>query len=142
MIFRTIFVSLLLCSLSHADQQDFGPHEIHYSVFNSTFLQPDIAKQYGITRGKDRMVLNVSVREKSENGQTTEKRALVKGTSSDLIRVNQLRFREITEQGAIYYLAEFPISREDTLRFRLQVQPDRNRPPHQVEFTKTLYWNE
>ena len=32
-------------------QQRFGDYSVHYSVFNSSFIEPDIAAAYGLTRG-------------------------------------------------------------------------------------------
>lgn len=131
--------ALLLALPAQAEQQTFGEWDIHYSVFNSTFLQPDVAATYGIVRGADRMVINVSVRKRLDDNTTREQRANVSGSHSDLIRSTPLAFREIVEKGAIYYIASFRILKQETLRFRLQVQPDANRPPYPVEFTRKLY---
>ena len=42
---------LLLPGISQAQQSKmFGPFELHYSVVNTTFLSPEVASAYGITR--------------------------------------------------------------------------------------------
>jgi len=38
-----------------------GEYDVHYSAFNSGFLQPDIAAAAGLTRSKTQGVVNVSV---------------------------------------------------------------------------------
>ncbi len=140
-LLSVLFAITLVCP-AVAEQQDFGPWEVHYTVFNSTFIQPEIARRLDITRSRERMLINVSVRRKNDDGSTREQRAIVTGNTSDLIRVTPLAFREIIEKDAVYYIAEFRIGREETLRFRLQIQPKRGEPPHRIEFTKTLYWDE
>lgn len=41
--------------------EDFGDYRVIFSVFNSDFIQPDIAQQYQLVRAKDRAYVNVSV---------------------------------------------------------------------------------
>jgi hypothetical protein len=123
-------------------QQQFekrsGDYTVHYSLFPSSFLQADIAGTYGITRAKDRAILNVSVRH--HRGNTSEAQsALVRGTSSDLIHSLPLKFQEIREQGAVYYIAEVRISNPATLYFDLQVKPDPNSAAIQVRFNKEVF---
>ena len=63
---RTLLVPLvlLLCSPASGQQSEtFGPYELHYSVVNTTFIDAKVAATYGITRGKKRAILNLSVRE-------------------------------------------------------------------------------
>ena len=60
-----LFLSLLLLALPATAQQSemFGPYELHYSLVNTTFLEPRVAATYGITRGEKRAILNLAVRE-------------------------------------------------------------------------------
>jgi hypothetical protein len=45
----TLFALVLLPGLALAQQaESFGPFELHYSVVNTTFLDPKIAATYGI----------------------------------------------------------------------------------------------
>ena len=41
----------------------YGPFELHHSIVYTTFLTPDIASEYGITRGADKAILTLSVRD-------------------------------------------------------------------------------
>ncbi|MFQ3201238.1 MAG: hypothetical protein ACI9SK_001969, partial [Zhongshania sp.] len=62
----------------------------------------------------------------------------ITGNSSDLIYINTLEFREVIEQDAIYYIAEFDISNDERQNFRLSVSVD-NRPSYDIQFNKMLY---
>ena len=40
-----LLLSLCLLGLAHAEQkQSFGPYDVHYSIVNTTFLKPDVAR--------------------------------------------------------------------------------------------------
>ena len=41
---------------------NFGKDTVHYSVLNTAFLTPQVAKSYGIVRGDNKFLINVSVR--------------------------------------------------------------------------------
>ena len=138
-----IAISLLFFSAITYAQESFEyispPYEVYYSVFNSTFVTPDVAKAYQLTRGKDIAMVNVSVRKNTDSGKNIEKRAVVSGTKSDLIHVISLDFIEIEEKGAIYYLASFKFNHKEALNFNIEVQPDRNKAPINIKFRKALY---
>ncbi len=116
----------------------FGPDTIHYSVLNTRFLSPEVARSYGITRGDDNFLLNIAVRHQGKNSDRAI-RAKVTGTSSDLIYKKTLNFREVVEQDAIYYLAEFTVKTEERISFRLQVKTNTRALPYDIEFNKMLY---
>lgn len=122
-----------------AGQKTVGDYEFHYSVFNSMFVQPEVAKHYGIVRARDNAVLNVAVRKKLADGSTKAQRAMVSGSSSDLVRRYDLKFKEVEEQDAIYYLAQFRHGKKETRDFRLQIQPDPNAAPYRLEFNDELF---
>lgn len=115
--------SALLCLLlalpAFAERKEtFGELDVHYSVFNSSFLQPDIAAAVGLTRSKTVGVLNVSAL-KSGQGQP----AKVSGTLKNLMgQTSNLQFKQVLESGAVYYLAEFPLREREVLTFTINVQ--------------------
>ena len=139
-LFTLLLLSFFTAAISANDNNEYtsDPYTIHYSVFNSTFVPPDVASAYQLRRGKNIGMINVSVRKKLDKG-TLEKRAFVKGTKSDFIHTNTLDFIEIEEKGAIYYLASFQFGHRDTLNFSIEVQPDRNKPPISLQFSHVLY---
>ncbi|MBB2493947.1 DUF4426 domain-containing protein [Aquipseudomonas ullengensis] len=117
------FASLLLCLLVALPalaerKQSFGDLDVHYSVFNSSFLQPDIAAAAGLTRSKTGGVLNVAVL-KDGKGQPAQ----VSGQIKNLLgQTTVLNFKQVLESGAVYYLAEFPMNEREMLKFSLSVE--------------------
>ena len=96
----------------------FGDVTVHYNTFNSTFLTPDIAKAAELIRSKNQGVINVSV---IKDGKPLS--ANVTGTVKDLTSQSvPLNFRQVTEQGAIYYIAQFPVEQQETRTFTINVQ--------------------
>lgn len=99
-------------------KETFGDVTVHYNTFNSTFLQPDIAKVAELIRSKNQGVINVSV---IKDGKPLV--ANVTGTVKDLTSQSvPLNFRQITEQGAIYYIAQYPVEQQETRTFEIKVQ--------------------
>lgn len=125
---------LLVAPPSQAESRQFGAYEVHYSVFASSFLKPDIAAAYGIVRGQDRGILNIVVR---KDNATVE--ADMKGTRGDLVRKEDLAFRAIREDGAIYYIAEFSFVSAETLYFNVAVTPAGDTSVLRLEFNQPLY---
>lgn len=96
----------------------FGDVTVHYNTFNSTFLTPDIAKAAELIRSKNQGVINVSV---IKSGKPLI--ADVSGTVKDLTsKTVPLSFRQITEQGAIYYIAQYPVDQQETRTFEIKVK--------------------
>lgn len=94
----TAFVLGLCLSLPVlAEQvQRFGDLDVHYNVFNSSFLQPNVASAVGLVRSKAQGVINVVPMEK---GKPVE--ASVTGSAKDLTgKVIPLEFRRVSEEGA------------------------------------------
>lgn len=98
-------------------QEVFGDTTVHYSTFISTFLQPDIAKAAELVRSKNQGVINISVI-KAGKPQVTQVNGTVKDLTSNSI---PLKFKQITEQGAIYYIAQFPVEQQETRTFTIYV---------------------
>ncbi|MDH1259888.1 MULTISPECIES: DUF4426 domain-containing protein [Pseudomonas] len=99
-------------------KETFGDITVHYNTFNSTFLQPDIAKAAELIRSKNQGVINVSV---VKDGKPLI--ASVTGTIKDLTSNSvALKFRQVTEQGAIYYIAQYPVPQQETRTFEIKVQ--------------------
>jgi Domain of unknown function (DUF4426) len=124
---------------ARAETQTFGRYEVHYIIFASDFLRPEIARAYGIVRANDRAVLNVAVRRREPAGGSVPIKARVEGTQSDLIHTRDLALREVIEEDAIYYLAEFPFSNDETRYFKLRIHPDGDTSTLDLQFKQTLY---
>ena len=133
---------MLFASAASAQQSEmFGPYELHYSVVNTTFLEPEVAATYGITRGKKRAILNLAVREKNEDGTDTARSMLLKGRTWDLIQNQFLEFQEIREGSAIYYIAEFKFINEEWRFFEVDFRPEGADQTYTFKLKHQLYIN-
>jgi hypothetical protein len=131
----------LLPGLVLAQQTEtFGPFELHYSVVNTTFLDPTVAATYGITRGEKRAILNVAVRENLADGSKARAMEL-QGRTSDLMQQQALEFREIREGDAIYYIAEFSFINEEWRFFEIEFRPEGATQSYTYKFKHQLYIN-
>lgn len=136
-----LYLALLLCGAVQAQQSEmFGPFELHYSVVNTTFLDPGVAATYGITRGKKRAILNLAVREHLGAG-TAGRSMLLKGRTWDLIHEQPLNFMEVREGDAIYYIAEFTFINEEFRFFEMDFRPDGASQTYTFKFKHQLYIN-
>ncbi|MDA7088846.1 DUF4426 domain-containing protein [Pseudomonas sp. SA3-5] len=130
-----LFIALCLSLPALAERkQSFGDLDVHYSAFNSSFLQPEIAAAVGLSRGKKQGVLNISV---LKAGQPTA--AVVSGEMRNLLgQTHNLKFKQVKEGAAIYYLAQFPIEQQEILRFSISIQADGGNT-HSLDFNQELF---
>lgn len=120
--------------------REYGDLKIFFSAFNSSFIQPDVASSYNITRGKDKGLVNIAVVKNDRAGGVP---ALVKGTVSNIFGQQQvLEFAEIREGEVVYYLAPFRFDREDWMTFNIDVRPDPDKPTHSLTFQRKFYVDE
>lgn len=121
-------------------QQTFGEYTVHYSVFNSTFITPEVARLYQLTRAKDRVLVNVSVTKALENGSTLGLPARVSGTAINLLQQQRsLEFITLSEGEATYYLASLRHTSEEVINFAITLQPEGSDQSMVVRFSRTLY---
>lgn len=127
------------CAAATAQQSErFGPFELHYSVVNTTFLDPDIAERYGIVRGAKRAILNLSLRE--HTGEATVARPmLLQGRTWDLIQNQFLEFRPVREGEAIYYLADFRFINEEWRFFEVDFRPEGGTRTYTLKFRRQMF---
>lgn len=117
-----IVLSGLLSLPVHAEQfKNIKNSEIHYSAFNSTLITAEVATQYQLKRNGHSAILNISVLDNSKLGKPAVD-ATITGTAKNLIgQIKTLEFKQIKEGQAIYYLAQFSISDEESLTFNINV---------------------
>ena len=118
----------------------FGDYEVHYSAFNSTFIPPEMAKQYNLKRDDNYGVVNIAVRniKESETGKAVT--GDIKGQHKNLMtQVKRLNFKEVKEGDAVYYLADFKFSDEELLKFTVDVTPAGSQRAETVKFEQTFY---
>jgi hypothetical protein len=116
-------ISSSLAMATHASEKSFGPYTVHYNAFSSDFLSPSVAKSYGITRSKNRAILNVTVTQKNDSEQYSPIEANISSKAFNVYQqAKPLTMRKIEEKDAIYYIAEFPVTNEETINFKIDVQ--------------------
>ncbi len=135
-----VWLTLLTGPASAQQSETFGPFELHYSVVNTTFLDPKIAATHGITRGDKRAILNLAVRENLSSGSVAHAMQL-QGRTWDLIQNQTLEFREIREGESVYYIAEFPFINEEWRHFEITFRPAGANETYTFEFKHQLYIN-
>lgn len=110
-------------------QQDFGDYVVHFNALTTDFLSPAVASSYGITRSRNRALINVSVMKKALGVGTEPQRARVTGRSANLRgQTRTLEFREVRDGPAIYYLAEIGVDDGETLDFTIDAAPEGGEP--------------
>lgn len=136
------FLTLSLAGLSsHADNsKEFGDYVIHYNAFRSDTISPEVAKQHGLTRANNRVLINIAVLKKVMNTTGKPTASKVTGHASNLTgQLKQLEFKEIKEGTAIYYLADTKISDGEFLKFDLKVIPEGETRAARLNFDKRFF---
>ncbi len=117
----------------------FGDYEVHYNAFRADFLPREVALQHGLTRSRDRGLLNITVLRRTEDGTTAPSEAALAVTASSRHAGAQIvRMRPVLEDGTLNYLGEFRLEAEDTYRFEIQVTPAGTAQTYRVVFSQTL----
>lgn len=115
---------------------EIDDYSIHYSAFTSAFLQPNVAKNYGITRSRFRGVLTISVLKEEKGSQ----HAFITGKAINLSSQEKaLVFQEVKEGNSIYYIATFPYTDKEHLRFELDITPEGEARTHALSFKQIFY---
>lgn len=127
----------------HYQPARFGDYEVHYSAFNSTFISPEIAGRYKFERSSKYGIINIAIRKvkNSDSGKAVTGR--VKGNKQNLLsQKSNLEFQEVQEAGAIYYLASFPFSGGELLKFSIDVTPNSSAHTETIRFEQKFYQEE
>lgn len=111
--------------------------QLHISASTTPTRQLDerIAREYGIPRSDDGVLVLVTVREGPE-GADVALEAEAGGWATDLQgRRHELAFRELRTPGFVDQVAVLDVRAPDTLRFHLTVTP-RGHGPKQLDFVR------
>ncbi len=142
-LFKLLFISALsLASLnSYAENsKEFGDYVIHYNAFRSDMISPEVAKQYGLTRANNRVLINIAILKKVLNTTGKPTSSKVTGHASNLTgQLKNLEFKEITEGNAIYYLADTKISDGEFLKFDIKIIPEGETRAARLRFDKRFF---
>jgi hypothetical protein len=140
---KTLFIlalSLLSLNAYAENSKEFGDYVIHYNAFRSDTISPEVAKQHGLARANNRVLINVSILKKVMNTTGKPTNGKVTGHASNLTgQLKQLEFKEITEGNAIYYIAETKVSDGEFLKFDIKVIPEGEKRPARLHFDKRFF---
>ncbi|MCP3427935.1 DUF4426 domain-containing protein [Opacimonas viscosa] len=117
-----LIVSLLLVSATASAEQkkELGQWEVHYIVFPTTFLTPEIAKANGLIRSKYNALVNISVLDKTTK---VAQRIDISGTARNLIGTTKpLNFKRVIDGEAIYYLAPLSFRHMENYTFSVDIR--------------------
>tara|TARA_R110001592_G_scaffold7583_2_gene42257 strand:- start:2092 stop:2559 length:468 start_codon:yes stop_codon:yes gene_type:complete len=124
------------------DGPDGSEYEVHYIGFTSTFLDPDVAKQYDLVRSRALGVVNISVIKVDKEGKRKPVGAVLQTKMSNDIQQSQfLSFQQIVEGPAIYYIAQLQFREGEMLTFDVSVYPEGSVKPLQFRFVQSFYNN-
>lgn len=140
-VLSTALFLLAMPLMAQAEQsKKFGDYTVHYSAFTTDNLTPSVARAYNIPRSKNRALLNISVLKKTTDGPSKPSRARIKGTTTNLSQqLRELSLREISEKGAIYYIAETPVDNAETLKYNLEITPEGETITYKFSFQEQFY---
>lgn len=132
--------TMLVNAPALAESKDFGDYEVHYSVFPSTFLTPEVAAQNNLTRSKAIGILNISIMETNELGGLQTVSGQVEGrVLNDIQQPRFLAFRRIQEGDAVYFISEFQYRSGELLTFHVTARPTGHGQDLPIRFAHTLF---
>lgn len=135
---------VMFCGAAQAQLSErYGDYELHYSVVNTTFLEPAVAAQYGLARGSRRAIINLSLREHLEDGSTVAREMSLEGRSWDLTQAQvNFDFVEVREGPALYYIGEFKFINREWRFFEINFAPEGSEETLSLEFKQQMYIND
>jgi len=134
---------LLLMGLSGTavaeKSKNIGDFVVHYNALGTEFLTPETARAYGITRSGNRAMVTISV-VKGNMGVTIQPvKAQISIRATNLNQqVKPMEVREIVDQGAIYYIADFKFADGETVDFDVEVVPEGG-PRGNIQFRQQFF---
>ncbi len=117
-----------------------GSYQIYFSAFNSTFIPPSVAEQYNLRRGGRYGIVNIAIQDVAAGDMGKAVTGRISGHTMNLLtQKTNLKFSEVTEGSAIYYLADFKFSDEELLKFAIDVTPQGSSRSETLRFEQTFY---
>jgi len=135
-----MFSLLSAFSVQAENSEDFGDYVVHFNALPTDVLQPEIARDYHITRSQNRGMINITILKKVLGSPGQPVHAHVETSAKNLAgQARRVSMREIREGNAIYYIGEFSVANEETLKFEVNVRPEGLRDSFNVEFSQDFY---
>jgi Domain of unknown function (DUF4426) len=139
-VLLAVLMSTATISVNAEQSKSFGNYTVHFSAFTTDILTPDVAKNYRISRSKNRVLLNISVLKKVMGTAGSPVKAKVDATATNLSsQLRKLDVRELEEYEAIYYIAETMVNNEETLKYTLSITPEGETEPYTFSFQQQFF---
>ena len=123
-----------------ASSKDFGDYVLHFNALTTDQLTPEVARQYGIVRSKNRAMLNVSIIKKEEGTIGQSVPGSVSASVNNLTgQLKNLQLREVKSGGAVYYIGDVDVADRETLVFNLDATPMNEMSRFSVRFSRQFY---
>lgn len=122
--------------------KEFDNIVVYYNALKTDFLSAEVAKDYGITRSRNRAMINISVQEKTSATSQKPIKANVTAFATNL--ANQLKkipMREVHDGEVTYYIGEVPISDKEIINFKVDVNTPNSDNLNTVEFQQQFFTN-
>ena len=117
-----------------------GGYTIHHNVLTTDNLPAQVATAYGLTRSTSRGLLNISVIRDEPGTMGTPVRAQIKAFSRNLFgQMRTFEMREIREDKAVYYIADFPVAHRELMIFEFEILPEGGRYPLRANMRHEFY---
>ncbi|MGM0569760.1 DUF4426 domain-containing protein [Marinobacter sp.] len=146
---KPITLLMLLClalaglaapALADDKQVRFGDYEIHYNVFPSTFLSPEVAAANNLNRSRGIGVVNIAIMKRSDDGSLNTVPGQVEGqVLNDVRQAKFLAFRRIQEGDAVYFIAEYQYTGGELMTFQITARPSGHDREMPVRFSQALF---
>lgn len=136
-------VALLLgmqAVVAQAEQYvDAGDFRVHYAAVNTTALTPEVARQFGVERTRNRILLVLNAQQRID-GRHQPVPATASGTATTLLgHVQKLALRPIREGDVHYVVASFETLDGEFMTIDAQVLPAGANAPIQLKFRQQFY---
>ncbi len=130
-----LMLLLLPVAAAGAQFQQFGEVRVYYTSLRSTLIPAKVAAQYDIVRVVNQAVTNIAVK---QNNRAVKAR--ISGFSTNLMnQASKLKFAEVREQSAIYYLASSPVGSNETIVYSVKIEIEGRNSPIVLEFKQSYY---
>jgi hypothetical protein len=122
--------------------EEFGNYVVHFNAQPTTRLTAGVAEEFGIQRGEDRAMLNISVIDRSVEDAPVPVTAAVEVMATNLTgQVKDLQVRELERGDAIYYIGEFRVADQEIVNFDVSVRPEGMDAPYEFRFQQQFFMN-
>ncbi|SFF48435.1 protein of unknown function [Fontimonas thermophila] len=118
-----------------------GDFRVHYAVINTTELTPEVARQFGVERTGNRILLVLNAQQRVD-GRFQPVPATASGTATTLLgHVQTLRLRPVREADVHYVIASFETLDGEFMTIDVRVLPAGANAPIPIRFRQQFYRN-